>query len=109
MAGRTLVAKDINDKAAACVEQLWSALDQCNQMYKWFTDAAHTDTFLNNVGITGSTGNTSTDVGLLRASISDLGSSTNGLWAVSHGIFVPAGVNNFFANAKNLSGVNFTG
>jgi hypothetical protein len=45
----------------------------------------------------------------LRNSISDLGSTANGLWAVSHGLFIPGGVNNFFFNAKALTGTNFAG
>ncbi|NUS53828.1 MAG: hypothetical protein HOV66_03045 [Streptomycetaceae bacterium] len=109
MAGRTLAATDVNNKAAACVEQVWIALDQCNQLYKWLTDSAHTDTFLNNLGISGATATAGSDVKLLRDGISDLGSTTNGLWAVAHGLFVPGGTNNFFFNAKNLTGVTYTG
>jgi hypothetical protein len=109
MAGRSLTALDVNNRAAACVEQVWGALDQCNQMYRWLTDSAHTDAFLNNIGITGSASTSGSDVKLLRDGISDLGNTTNGLWAVAHGIFVPTGTNNFFANAKSLTGVTYTG
>lgn len=109
MAGRALTGSNVNDKGAACVEQVWIALDQCNQMYKWLTDAAHTDAFLNNLGITGSASTAGSDVKLLRDGISDLGNTTNGLWAVAHGLFTPTGANNYFFNAKNLTGVTYTG
>ncbi|HEX2551641.1 MAG TPA: hypothetical protein VHK64_08610 [Nocardioidaceae bacterium] len=105
MAGRSLAALDVNNRAAACVEQVWGALDQCNQFYKWLTDSNNTTAIL-----TASPVNLpSADDTVIRSAISDLGSTTNGLWAVAHGIFVPAGTNNFFANAKKLSGVNYTG
>jgi hypothetical protein len=109
MAGRALTATDVNNRAAGLVEQTWAALDQCNQLYKWLTDAAHTDAFLNGIGITGNVSTAGSDVKLLRDGISDLGNTTNGLWAVAHGLFVPGGTNNFFANAKNLTGANYTG
>jgi len=109
MAGRALTGQNVQDKAATCVEQVWFALDACNQMYRWFTDATHTDTYLNNLGISGTAAGAGTDVKLLRDSISDLGSTTNGLWAVAHGLFVPGGTNNFFFNAKALTGVTYTG
>lgn len=105
--GYPISAADVNNKAGALVTSLWDNLDQMNRFYKWLTDSAHTDTFLNNIGITGTAA--SGDVKTLRDSISDLGSTTNGLWAVSHGLFVPGGVNNFFANAKNLTSTNYTG
>jgi hypothetical protein len=105
MAGRALAALDVNNRAASVVEQLWSSLDQANQLYKWLADSNNTTAIL-----TASPVNLpSADDTVIRAAISDLGSSTNGLWAVAHGIFVPAGTNNFFANAKKLSGVNYTG
>jgi hypothetical protein len=105
MAGRTLTALDVNNRAAACVEQAWSALDQCNQMYRWLIDSNNTTAIL-----TASPINLpSADDTLIRSGISDLGNTTNGLWAVAHGLFVPGGTNNFFTNAKKLSGVNYTG
>jgi hypothetical protein len=105
VAGRTLTALDINNRAAAVVEQLWTALDQANQLYKWLADSNNATGVL-----TASPINLpSADDTTIRAAISDLGSSTNGLWAVSHGIYVPGGTNNFFFNARKLSGVNYTG
>jgi hypothetical protein len=105
MAGRQLAALDINNRAAACVEQAWTALDQCNQMYRWLIDSNNTTAILTAAPISLA----SADDTAIRSGISDLGNTTNGLWAVAHGLFVPGGTNNFFANAKKLSGVNYTG
>lgn len=105
MAGRALTALDINNRAAAVVEQVWSALDQCNQLYRWLNDSNNTTAIL-----TASPVNLpSADDTTIRAAIADLGSTTNGLWAVSHALFTPSGSNNYFFNAKKLSGVNYTG
>lgn len=105
--GYPITANDINGKAGQLVTSLWDNLADINRFYKWLTDASHNDAFLNAAGITGSS--SSGDVKTLRDSISDLGNTTNGLWAVSHGLFVPGGVNNFFFNAKLLTGTNYTG
>lgn len=48
------------------------------------------------------------DITLIRNSFADLG-GTSGLWAVSHGTFAPAGASNYFSNAKNLTGTNYSG
>jgi len=107
--GYPVAAADVNTKAAALTQSVWDSLNDVNRFYKWLTDATHTDSYLNGIGITGATATNGSDVQVLRAAISDLGNTTNGLWAVAHGLFVPGGVNNFFANAKNLTGTNYTG
>jgi len=45
---------------------------------------------------------------LLRAAINDLGSA-NGLYGVAHGTKTQASVNNFFFNAQQITGVNYSG
>ena len=105
--GYSVAAADVNNKAAALAQAVWDSLDQVNRYYKWLTDAAHTDGYFNGIGITGTS--SSGDVQSLKNGISDLGNTTNGLWAVAHGLFVPAGLNNFFANSKVLTGTNYTG
>lgn len=104
-AGRALSATDINNRAAAVVEQLWSALDQAHQLYLWLSDT----------GITGASdanliaaGLQAADVTAIRNAITDLG-SPNGLWGVAHTQKTVSAVNDFFFNAKKLTGVNFTG
>jgi len=105
--GYPITATDVNTKAGALVTSLWDNLDEINRFYKWLTDSAHNDAFLTGIGMSGNS--SSGDVKTLRDAVSDLGNTTNGLWAVSHGAFLPAGLNNFFANAKLLTGVNYTG
>lgn len=105
--GYPVAAADINNKAAAIAQAVWDSLNDANRYYKWLTDAARTDAYFNGVGITGSS--SAGDVQSLKNGVSDLGNTTNGLWAVAHGLFVPGGLNNFFANAKALTGTNYTG
>lgn len=107
--GYTVAAADVNNKAAALTQAVWDSLNDINRFYKWLTDAAHTDAYLNGIGITGATGTNGSDVQVLRAAISDLGNTSNGLWAVAHAQFAPTGSNNYFANAKLLTGTNYTG
>jgi hypothetical protein len=107
--GYPVSAADVNNKAGQLVTSVWDNLNDLHRFYLWLTDSAHTDTYLNNLaggGITGTA--TSGDVQTLRNSIADLGGSS-GLWAVAHGTFTPSGSNNYFFNAKLLTGTNFTG
>lgn len=75
-AGYAVVAGDVNTKAGALVTSLWDDLDAIRRFHLWLTDATHSDAFLNNLGITGSSA--SGDVATLRNSIADLG-GTSGL------------------------------
>lgn len=104
MAGRTLAAKDINDRAASVVEQLWSALDQCHQLSLWLADTNNATAVLTASPILLSSGDDTT----IRAALGDLGSAT-GLWGVAHNLKTVTSTNDFFFNAKKLSGINFTG
>jgi hypothetical protein len=104
MAGRQLTALDINNRAAAVVEQLWSALDQAHQLALWLSDSNNSTGVLTAAPISLS----SADDTAIRAAILDLGSAT-GLWGVAHAQKTVTAVNDFFFNAKKLSGVNYTG
>lgn len=104
--GYPIGATDINNRAGGLVVALWNSLADVRAFKQWLDDAVHTDAFLNSAGITGSV--STGDVKTLRDSFADLGGST-GLYAVAHGTFTPGGNNNFFANAKNLSGITYTG
>jgi hypothetical protein len=104
MAGRSLAAKDINDRAASVVEQLWSALDQCHQLALWLADTNNATAVLTASPILLPSG----DDTVIRAALADLGSA-NGLWGVAHAQKTVASVNDFFFNAKKLTGINFTG
>jgi hypothetical protein len=105
-AGYAVTAADVNNRAGSLVVALWTQLDAVHQFKLWLDDSAHNDTYLNGLGITGSSA--SGDVATLRNGIADLGGST-GLWAVAHGTYDPPAVNNFFFNAKLLAGINYAG
>jgi len=100
--GYPVVTADINNKAGALVTNLWQALDACRQFKLWLDDSAHNDSYLTALGFSAG------DITTLRAAFADLGGTT-GLWAVSHGTYDPPGTNNFFFNAKLLTGTNYAG
>lgn len=102
--GRGITKADIDLRMASVVEQVWSSLRLANESSLWLanTNIVPNDTFLTNLGYT------SGEVTLLRAAINDLGSS-NGLWAIAHGTKTQPAVNNFFFNAQQITGVNYSG
>lgn len=104
MAGNSYTAAEINNRAGSLVYGVWQALDAAHQFKLWLDDASHNDAAIGPGGI----GVTTADLTIIRNSFSDLGGAT-GLWAVSHGTYDAPGVNNFFSNAKLLSGLNYTG
>lgn len=101
--GYVITAADVNNTAGNLVTNLWNDLEAVKRFKAWLDDADHNAAFTLTLGIA------SGDDTIIRNAIADLGSPTVGLYAVAHGIFVPGGVNNFFANAKKLSGVNYAG
>lgn len=103
--GRGITKNDIDQRAASAVEQLWGAFEQIKNLSALLanTNIIPSDTFLTNLGYT--TG----EVTLLRAGINDLGSPTSGLYGVAHGTKTQVAVNNFFFNAQQLTGVNYSG
>jgi hypothetical protein len=102
--GRGITKKDIDDRAASAVEQLWAAFEQVKNLSALLanTNIIPNDTFLTNLGYS------SGEVTLLRAAINDLGSA-NGLYGVAHGTKTQASVNNFFFSGQQITGVNYTG
>ena len=102
--GRGITKKDIDDRMASVVEQVWGALNIANQASLWLanTNIIPNDAFLVSLGYT------QAEVTLLRAAINDLGSSS-GLWGVAHGQSHPSANNNFFFNGAQITGVNYTG
>lgn len=101
MSGYQVTSTDVNNRAGQLVTAIWQDLESLKQFHLWLNDATHDSTFFTGIGIDA---NVLSD---LRSGIGDLGNPTNGLYAVSHGIFVPGGTNNFFFNAKKLSGTNY--
>jgi hypothetical protein len=104
MAGNSFTAADLQNRAGSIVYGVWEALDAARQFKLWLDDATHSDTVLGPLGV----GVPSTDLALIRTSYADLG-GTSGLWAVARGTYTPTGANNYFFNAKQLSGLNYTG
>lgn len=104
--GYSITATDVNNTAGRLVVALWTDLEAIKQFKAWLDDSAHTDSFLNNLGITGSA--STGDVKTLRDSFADL-AGASGLYGVAHGTVTPSGASNYFFNAKNLAGVNYAG
>jgi hypothetical protein len=104
--GYPVIAADVNNTAGRLVVALWVDLEAIRHFKLWLDDSAHTDAYLNSLGITGSA--SSGDVKTLRDSFADL-AGASGLYGVAHGTVTPAGASNYFFNAKNLSGVSFAG
>ena len=105
--GRGITKTDIDNRMASIVEQVWGSLNLANQAALWLanTNIIPNDTFLQNLGYQITPVN---EVTLLRAAINDLGSA-NGLWGVAHNLKTVPSTNNFFFNAQQITGVNYTG
>lgn len=104
MAGNPYNAADLNNRAGSLAYGVWRALQDARDFKLWLDDAIHTDQILTappySVPVE--------DLTVIRSSFGDLGGAS-GLWAVAHGSFTPGGANNYFFNAKNLSGLNYAG
>lgn len=92
----------VNNRAGLLVAQLWSTLRDLSEFNAWLNDSAHTDAFLIALGFT------QAEVTALRSAIADLGSS-NGLYAVAHNAKTVTSANDFFFNAKKLTGTTWAG
>lgn len=103
MAGQPFTAADIQARAGLLVTALSTSLNEVRAFKLWLDDATHNDTALGPGGVGVPTG----DLTVIRASFADLGGST-GLYAVARGTHAPSGANNYFFNAKNLSGLTYT-
>lgn len=103
MAGNSYTAADINARAGLLVTALSTSLEEVRRFKLWLDDATHNDTALGPSGV----GVTTPDLLVIRNSFADLGGAS-GLYAVARGTYAPAGANNYFFNAKNLTGLNYT-
>ena len=104
--GYPVTAADINAKAGALVTNLWDALDQARRFKLWLDDSLHNDAYLTALGMAGNS--SSGDVKVLRDSFADL-AGASGLYVVAHGTVAPGGASNYFFNARQLTGTNYTG
>lgn len=103
MAGIPFTAADLNSRAGLLVQSLWTSLEEVRRFKQWLDDTSHTDVILTASPYSVA----SADLTAIRAAFSDLGSGSNGLYAVAHGTFAPPGANNYFANSKLLTGLNY--
>lgn len=104
MAGYSITAQDINNRAGTVTRQLWDALEEARRMSLWLADSNNTDAILTAAPVSMASG----DLTIIRAAMTDLGSA-NGLWAVAHAQKTVASTNDFFFNAKKLGGTYWTG
>jgi hypothetical protein len=102
--GRSIQKLDVDNRVAAVVEQLWSALNAAKDLNGWMTDAQLGGTDANLTAL----GYQAADLSTLRSGVADLGSAS-GLWGVAHAQSHPAANNDFFFRAKLWTGINFTG
>jgi hypothetical protein len=103
MAGNPFTAADLNARAGLLVQSMWTSLEEVRRMKLWLDDSTHTDAIL-----TAAPYNVAqADLDIIRPAMADLGGST-GLWAVAHGTYDPSGLNNFFFNARKLTGLNYS-
>lgn len=99
---------DLDTRMGLEVAAVWQALDACRNRLLWLNDSARNSPFL-----TTTLGYTAGEETTLRTTFADLDS----LAQIAHGIGTKgvatigasAAANNFFFNAKNLSGVNWYG
>lgn len=104
MAGQSFNANDLNSRAGSVAQEFYDKLQQARAWYLWLQDAAHTDAIL-----TAAPYNVAqADLTLIRAAAADLGGDA-GLYATAHGTFHAAGNNDFLANIKKLTGLNWSG
>jgi hypothetical protein len=102
--GLPLTKTDLDARAWSGVTQLWGALNQMNELSQLLANT----TIIPNDAALVALGYTSAEVTLLRAAVNDLGSAT-GLWGVAHNLKTVTSANNFFFNAQQITGVNFSG
>jgi hypothetical protein len=102
MAGITFGANDIEQKAGLIVQQVWDSLSNARAFYLWLADPTHSAAAIQALGVSAS------DDTLIRNAFGDLGGPA-GLWSVSHAKFTPGGSSDYFSNAKQLTGTNYSG
>lgn len=102
MAGIPFTAADVQMRAGLVSQQLWDALDAARTWYLWLSDSTHSAATIQALGVSLS------DDTLIRNSAGDLG-GPSGLWSVAHAKVAPAGSSDYFFNAKQLTGTNYSG
>lgn len=102
MPGLSLTATAIEDRSGILVVGLWEALEAVRRHKQWLDDTIHNDAALGSGGIGVAAGSLT----VIRSTFTDL-AGASGLYGVAHGTVTPSGANNYFFNAKNLTGLNY--
>lgn len=97
--GFPVTKADMDNLMGRQVLALWTALDDVRKFKAGLDDSIHNDAFLTSLGY--STG----DITALRAAYADL----DKLRQISHAAAIQAATNDFWFNAKSLSGLSYTG
>lgn len=101
--GYTSLKGDFDSRAGQLATSLAVNLYQCNQFYLLLTSSAWGQTNLVNLGYTSGEATT-----LINA-FTDLGGTGNSLYKIAHAGGTVASANDFFFNAKQLMGTQYTG
>jgi hypothetical protein len=91
----------VNQKVGTIAQQTWDALQAARACYLWLNDHGGKAT-LTGLGIN------STDADTIMNAIGALG-GPSGLWSVAHNKMTPSGGSDYFFDAKNLTGTQYSG
>lgn len=100
MAGISYTGDNIEQKAGLIAQQVWDALTEAREFYLWLQD--HNSASVIALGVQ------SPDDTLIRNAFNDLAGPA-GLWSVAHSKSTPSGASDYFFNAKQLTGTNYSG
>ena len=102
--GLTLLKADIDNRAASVIISLRDSLRRCSEMCALLNDTGIVPAdpaYLQSV-----LGYTAGEVTLLRAAFTDLGGTGTSLYRIANGqVAGPGSPNDFFFNAKKLTGI----
>src|SRR6266702_7741448 len=97
--GYSATKTDFDSRAGQLATALRAALYNCQQFSQLLQSSQWTDSNLIALGYT------QAEVTLLKAAFTDLGGTGISLYNIAHGGALPGGPNDFFFNAKLLTGV----
>jgi hypothetical protein len=97
--GFPVTKADMDNLAGRLALALWQAFDDVRVFKLGLDDSIHNDAYLTALGYSGG------DITSLRAAFTDL----DKLRQISHAGAIQAATNDFWFNAKNLTGLSYTG
>jgi hypothetical protein len=99
MAGFTVAGVDVQNKAGNLTRNLWDALEEVRLFKAWLDDSAHNAAYTATLGISGA------DDAVIRAAFTDM----DKLRQIAHALATQGAANDFFFNAKALTGTGWSG